>query len=129
MPRDGLLYGLDHKPQGHNFPWLAGPGAIHWNCRSTSTFVLKSAEQMRLAGLKPGTRASMNGQVPAETKYADWLKDQPAHVQDDVLGPVRGQLYRKGKLSIDRFVNNKGLLYSLEQLRQRDAEAFKLAGL
>lgn len=129
VPRDGLRYTLDHKPIGHNFPWLAGPGAIHFNCRSTSTFVLKSADELALRGLKPATRASMNGQVPGDTTYAEWLKGQPASVQDDVLGPVRGSLYRKGKLPIDRFVNNKGQLFTLDQLKARDAEAFKLAGI
>lgn len=129
VPRDGLQYTLEHNPIGHNYPWLAGPGAIHFNCRSTSTFVLKSAEQMRLNGLSPGSRASMNGQVPADMNYADWLKTQPVNVQDDVLGVIRARLYRKGKLSVDRFVNNKGQLYSLDELRARDAEAFKIAGL
>lgn len=129
VPRDGLRYTLDHQPIGHGFPWLAGPGAIHFNCRSTSTFVLKSAERMRLNGLNPGTRASMNGQVPADLTYADWLKTQPANVQDDVLGVMRARLYRKGKLPITKFVNHKGQLYSLAELQERDAEAFKLAGL
>lgn len=127
--RDGKHYTLDHKPIGHNIPWLAGPGNLHFNCRSTSTFTLKSAEQMRLNGLKPGSRASMNGQVAADVTYADWLKDQPASVQDDVLGTIRGRLYRKGKLPIERFVNNKGQMIDLKTLRERDAEAFRLAGL
>lgn len=119
----------DHKPIGHNVPWLSGPGKLHFNCRSTSTFTLKSAEEMKLKGLSVGTRASMNGQVAADLSYADWLKDQPASVQDDVLGVLRGRLYRKGRLSIDRFINNKGLLIDLDTLRAREAEAFKLAGL
>lgn len=128
--RDNKQYTpVDHKPIGHNLPWLAGPGRAHFNCRSCSTFVLKSAEQMRLNGLKPSSRASMGGQVPQDLSFADWLKDQRVSVQDDVLGVTRGQLYRKGKLPMDRFVNNRGLLYSLDELRARDAEAFKLAGL
>ncbi len=127
--RDGLHYTLDHKPIGHHVPWLAGPGALHFNCRSTSTFTLKSAEQMRLNGLSASTRASMSGQVAADLTYADWLKSQPASVQDDALGPIRARLYRKGKLSFDRFYNDKGRRLSLDELRERDAEAFRLAGL
>lgn len=127
--RDGLHYTLEHKPIGHGVPWLAGPGNLHFNCRSTSTFTLKSAEQMRLDGLKPGTRASMSGQVAADITYGDWLRSQPAHVQDDALGVTRGRLFRKGKLPLERFYNNKGQRLSLDELRSRDAEAFRLAGL
>jgi hypothetical protein len=121
----GMVYDLE--VQGDE-SYVAN-GIVVSNCRSTSTFVLKSAEQMRLDGMTEGTRASMNGQVPADLTYADWLKDQPAHVQDDVLGVIRARLYRKGKLPITRFTNNKGQLYTLDELRSRDAEAFKLAGL
>lgn len=127
--RDGLRYTLDFEPIGHSLAWGRGPGKIHRHCRCTLTFVLKSAEQMRLNGLRPGTRASMNGQVPADMTYAQWLKGQPVSVQDDVLGVLRGRLYRKGNLPIDRFVNNKGALIDLKTLREREAEAFKLAGL
>ena len=127
--RDGLRYTLEFEPIGHSLAWGRGPGKIHRNCRCTFTFVLKSAEQMRLNGLKPGMRASMNGQVPADTTYTEWLKGQPASVQDDVLGVIRGRLYRKGQLPIDRFVDNRGQLINLQALREQDSEAFVLAGL
>jgi len=61
--------------------------------------------------------------------YGQWLKDQPASVQDQVLGPKRAELFRSGGLKIDRFFNDKGQLLSLDQLRERDAAAFKRAGL
>lgn len=41
--RDRKLYTPDtHKPMGHKIPWGAGPGRLHWNCRSGQVPILKS---------------------------------------------------------------------------------------
>lgn len=48
VPRDNKLYTLDKKPVNHNFPWGAGPGRIHWRCRSSSVVVTKPADQLTL---------------------------------------------------------------------------------
>lgn len=79
--------------------------------------------------LSPGTRASMDGQVPADTTYGQWLKRQSAARQDDVLGPTRGALFRRGGLTIDKFADERGRELTLAELRERDAEAFSRAGL
>jgi hypothetical protein len=126
--RDGLEYSATtHKPLGHSIPWLGGPGQIHWCCRSSSVPVLKGWKELGLTD--GGSRASMDGQVPADLKYGDWLKKQSAGRQDDILGPVRGQLLRKGGLDVDRFANEKGKWLTLPQLRERNASAFERAGL
>jgi hypothetical protein len=131
--RDGLKYTPDeHKPIGHKVPWLAGPGALHWNCRSTSVPLTKSWGELGgvdIGEFNPETRASMDGQVPAETTYAEWLKKQPAGRQDEILGPTRGKLMRDGNLTLDRFYNEKGRALTLEEMRKRDAAAFEAAGL
>ena len=120
--RDGKQFTPgSHKPIGHAFKWGAGPGRFHFCCRSTSVPVLKSWQELGidLPEMTPGTRASMNGQVPADTTYADWLKGQSADRQDQILGPTRGKLYRDGKLTLDRFYNDKGRFLTLEQLAAR----------
>jgi len=76
-----------------------------------------------------GTRASMDGQVPESVTYQDWLKGKPAAFQDDVLGPTKGKLFRDGGLALDRFVDRKGHELTLQELRQKEAAAFKKAGL
>lgn len=130
--RDGLQYTSgNHKPVGHSVPWLAGPGRLHWQCRSTSTPIIKAWEEL---GLTPeeigeGTRASMDGTVPESVTYGPWLKQQSAARQDEVLGPTRGKLFRAGGLDMDRFYNDKGKFLTLEELRKRDASAFEKAGL
>lgn len=132
--RDRLLYTPDtHKPIGHKVPWGAGPGRLHWRCRSGQVPVLKSHKELGIdiPEIEVGgkTRASMDGQVPAETSYADWLKKQSAARQDEVLGPTRGRLLRDGKLEMADLYSARGELLTLDDLRKRDAEAFRLAGV
>jgi len=74
---------------------------------------------IRARELEPGTRASMDGQVSEKLTYHEWLKRQPAAVQDEVLGPTRGRLYREGKVKIDRF-SVDGRRLTLEELRRRE---------
>jgi len=125
--RDQLQYeAKTHKPIGHKIPWLAGPGALHWNCRSTSTPVTRSWRDLGfdLDEIDAGTRASMDGQVPAETTYSQWLLRQSAARQDQVLGVERGRLLREGGLKVPDFYDARGNWLTLDQLRERDAESF-----
>jgi len=131
--RDGKQYTQgDHKPIGHKLPWLSGPGKAHWGCRSTSSPVVKSWKELTgvdVAEFTPSQRASMDGAVPEDTTYADWIKKQSASRQDEILGPARGKLLREGGLSLDRFANDRGRWLTLSELEERNASAFKRAGL
>ena len=119
--RDGMVLLPDKGPR---------PPA-HINCRSSTTPVLKSWKELGidLKEAPEGTRASMNGQVPANETYQTWLKKQPKDFQDETLGVTKGKLYRKGGLTLDKFVDNSGHEYTLPQLRRREAAAFEKAGL
>lgn len=145
--RDGKVYPLNAGPR---------PPA-HFRCRSVIVGMTKSWEELanttlpdsdetleerfrnelRARGFSEqqinkelmNARASMNGLVPEDLTYGDWLRRQPASVQDEVLGKVRGKLFRQGKLSIDRFVDDNGRSFTLEELRSREREAFEKAGL
>lgn len=122
--RDGKRYTRGtHRPVGHSVPWGSGPGRLHWQCRSTAIALLKGQKEPF------GTRASKDGQVDANEGYGAWLKRQPASVQDDILGPSRGALFRRGGLQIEQFSNDKGKTLTLAELEDRHAAAFRLAGV
>lgn len=121
--RDGLLYSVgDHQPIDHDLPWEGGPGNRHWGCRSTSAPVTKSWRELGfdIDDLPPGTRASMNGQVPADTTFDGWLSRQPKAVQDDMLGPGRAEMWRENKLGLRDLLDANGKEMSLQELRARN---------
>lgn len=123
-----ICQSLDSK----TFPVDSGPRPpIHPNCRSAVVPVTKSFRELGLDvdDADAGTRASMNGQVPSDITYDGWLRGQPVSVQNDALGVTRATLFRKGDLPVDRFVNRSGFELTLDQLRARDADAFRRAGL
>ncbi|MNH48431.1 hypothetical protein D3C79_1122880 [compost metagenome] len=57
--------------------------------------------------------------MPQSTTYAEWLAQQPAARQDEILGPERARLMREGKLKLDAFYNDKGKFLALDELRER----------
>ena len=59
-------------------------------------------------------RASMNGYVDADITFDDWLKDQSAKTQKDVLGATRYKLFQQG-VKINQFVDN-GRVLTIDEL-------------
>ena len=108
--RDGEEYDLDSdypKPPAHP------------NCRSVIVPITKSFRDFGLDidEVAPGTRASMNGQVPATETYGTWLKQQPDAFIQEVLGKQKAEFFTSGKLSLDKFVDSTGRTLTLDQLR------------
>lgn len=129
--RDRLRYTLANKPIGHKIPYLSGPGKIHFCCRSGETFITASWQDLGIKKdeLSSATRASMDGQIPAQMSYGEWLQQQSAYRQTRVLGPTRYKLVTDGGMDYDAFYSDKGEWLTLDQLREIDAEAFEEAGL
>lgn len=129
--RDGLLYTTDYEPIGHGEPWDAGPGRIHWNCRSTSAPKIKGIDQKASprpsigAGdnYKRGDNVTRTGRVrkphkkaredgvykidmrTTRTNYEGWLKGQSKSNIDfvsDVLGSKeKARQFRDGIVTLD----------------------------
>lgn len=91
---------------------------------------MSTRERQSAIGRERSAWAEENiGQVSAKTTYEDWFKEQPSSFQDELLGPSRGELYRSGDLTIERFIDNSGQMYTLDELREREADAFEKAEL
>lgn len=116
---DKLYTPVQHSPVGHNVPWLSGPGRLHFRCRSGAAIVIKSWRELKITGLSEEDRAALDGQVPPEQNYSDWLAKQSPARQDEILGKERATLYRNGNLSIGQMFKDNGQWLTLEQLRNR----------
>ena len=110
--------------------YLANGFLVH-NCRSTTSPLFK--EDVKVSGKKltkldqGGTRASIEGQVSADLDYNDWLKRQTKEFQVGVLGKQKAELFRKGDITMDKFVNNKGQELTLDQLKSKNPTAWSKA--
>jgi SPP1 gp7 family putative phage head morphogenesis protein len=129
---DGRTSAVCQSRDGTVYPVNSGPRPpAHINCRSSTCPVIKSWQELgiNMKDLPEGTRASMNGQVSEKETYQTWLGKQSAAFQDDVLGPTKGKLFREGGVTLDRFVDRNGASLTIDQLRAKEAPAFKRAGV
>lgn len=108
---------------GNVYPIGDGPHPpIHYNCRSLRIALVEPEFQ----ALKEGaTRASIDGPVSSQSTYGGWLAKQSKEFQDEVLGKERADLFRSGAVSIGRFTDDNGVVYTLDQLKQREGLALE----
>jgi SPP1 gp7 family putative phage head morphogenesis protein len=110
---------------GREFEYGKGPTPPqHFNCRSTTVPVIDYKE-LGFDPPPPGKRASMDGPVPADLSYGQWLAKQDAATKAEVLGkekvPYFNMLVDKygGKDAIAKLVRDDGSELTLQQLRRR----------
>lgn len=94
----------------------------HPNCRSTTVPVTKSWQELGIDkdDLPEGTRRAMDGKVPANITYNDWIKDQSKETQEMVLGPTKAKLLRENNLDVTQFVNRIGEPLTIDEIRERE---------
>lgn len=105
MARDGQVWALDD-------PSFPGPPPWHWNCRTTLAPVLKGFDQLsdrNQRNVPQQMRASMNGQVPRNMTYAEWLRTLPEADQIEALGRKRWELWKSGTSLKDMVRDNRTL--------------------
>jgi SPP1 gp7 family putative phage head morphogenesis protein len=107
------------------FPYGKGPTPPqHFGCRSTIVAVIDYRLSSRISLTMKLALAQMV-QVPINTSYGQWLKDQPLKTQQDVLGaskvPYFNRLVDKygAKNAMAKLVRDDGSELTLEQLRKR----------
>lgn len=116
-----------------------GKGATppaHQNCRSTTVPVFpdetyvdsEGVLRAKVDGMRPQIGASGRGRTSANLSYNDWLKKQPNYFQNDVLGKSKGALFRKGGLSVSKFVEN-GQPLTLAELKAKYPKVWDKSGL
>ena len=110
---------------GREFEYGKGPmPPQHFNCRSTTVPVINYKE-LGFNPPPPARRASMDGQVPANESYGEWLKKQPRTVQADALGPGKVAYFNRlankygAQDAMAKLVRDDGSELTLAQLRKR----------
>ena len=117
---------------GREFDYGKGPmPPSHWNCRSTTVPVINYKE-LGFNPPPPARRASMDGQVPADTTYGKWLKDKmPGETEADIIRRQQDALGSKAPYfrdlankygpdaAIAKLVRDDGSELTLAQLRKR----------
>jgi len=125
--KDGNIY----KPDDYiNLP------PSHYNCRSTTTPVFKSWEDMaklegvsqirrrNLSRLSDKDKAFYDGMTPLRESYEEWLRRQPPAVQLRHLGDYKKlELFREGQISLRQFTTDKGASIGIRDLRAMTSPA------
>ena len=110
---------------GREFEYGKGPmPPQHFNCRSTTVPVI----DYKALGFTPppaGTRASVDGQVPANESYGQWLAKQSTATKAQALGASKVSYFDKltqkygAQDAIAKLVRDDGSELTLEQLQAR----------
>jgi len=117
----GASWDLDGNPiNGTTLPFNGGPPR-HFNCRSVLVPITRTYKELGIdiPEAPPGTRASDEGQVPADMTMAEWLKSKPTSYVDDLLGQGRADLFLSGKLTLPQLLDLQGNPLTLDQLRAK----------
>lgn len=106
MGRDGNVYDVGVGPM---------PPA-HFNCRSTTIPIVDKKYRIDIKGNRPSIGANGTEIVPSNTRYSTWLRSQPKSFIDEALGKARSKLFRESVVTLDRFTDPTGKMYTLSQL-------------
>lgn len=99
--RDGNVYLFSEF--WRNYP---RPPYHHGGCRTTQGYELSEEYSfLKESRKRPAVSNGEAQEVPGTQTYYTWLKNQPAAVQDDALGPERGKIFRNAGLSPAEFKN------------------------
>jgi|GEM_PF-2379666 len=130
--RDGQIYpigDIEHLPPSH------------YNCRSTTTPVVKSYDDLaKLEGIAYVRKRNLSklskkdiefydGQTPLKESYHEWLLRQTPEIQLKHLGDYRKmELFQKGQLHVDKFINDQGNSVGIRELRLLTDGGYTLPG-
>lgn len=132
--RSGMAWDFEGRPLNElTTQAYPGPPPWHFQCRCSELPIVREIHEMvsdpaiaktlrdALQRLPTSTQASMDGQVPRDLSYEEWLKTKPEEFQRQVLGPARWRLWRGGQLGLQDLVGRLGQPLTLEELKKKVA--------
>ena len=117
---DGAMYDFKtHKginDKGKQFKYFPPPR--HPNCRSVHIIITKSYKELGLdiEEISTKTRSSMDGAVPSDMTFNDWIKTKSDKQIKRYLGKGRYELYKDKKITLSDLVNQKGRVLRFDEL-------------
>lgn len=133
--RDGHKYDKDGKSLDGGLPWDAGPGRIHFNCRSSPIPILRDAPNLAEEYSRPAINAGKEYesgdnktnrgtprkptkpniekgifkvvQVQKGTVYEGWLKSQKTDYIGDIVGKENAVPFKKGEITLADIAKSK----------------------
>lgn len=100
----------------------AGPGKLHYCCRSTETWVVKGMQDWP-AGKRPALKQTEAGlfseQVSAQTDFFSWVQRQPRYVLEQLYGVQRADQILRG-VQVPTMFNDLGELMTIQQMKDKD---------
>lgn len=134
MALSGQAWDFDGKMLGETTQKFPGPPPAHFSCRCTLVPLLKSWEQLirdargneklgrkldRIERKLPTSmQASMDGQVADDLDYEAWLEERKPREQQEILGPGKYALWKKGKIGLTDLIDQRHRPLTLEKLRE-----------
>ncbi len=100
------------------YPMDDVPEKPHGNCRCSTAPNTKSWKELGIDAkdAPPGTRASMNGQVPLPVDIEEWFADLTKGELRETFGKQKAEWFQKGKIEIADMVGDQNHIRTLEEL-------------
>lgn len=99
---------LDGKVYKYGDPGAKIPPQ-HIQCRST---IVPNVNYKKLGIPEPAKASSLTFR-----SYSDWLREQPKGQQDAILGAAKADMWRSGKVTLERMVGQDNKTLNLQQLK------------
>lgn len=105
----GKMWDMDYNPIGHDLPYNDGVPR-HWGCRSVIVPIIKSFKDLGLNidEVPKTVRASIDGYVPQDITFEEFLKKKGIAFQNKTLGKERAKLFREGKITLLDLISSDG---------------------
>lgn len=124
--RSGMAWDFDGKPMNEiTFEDYPGEPPWHWNCRTQLVGVTKSWKELstknksKLGRSPKGLKASMDGQVPGDLTYDQWLRKKSVAEQEEALGVAKRKLWNQGKVKLRDLVDQSGNSLPIDKLKKK----------
>lgn len=90
----------------------------HMRCRTILLPIIKSFRELgiNLDEMKGATKASMDGQIPKDMTFDEWLKTKPKSFVESTLGKGRAELFLDGKINLSQLTDLRGNPLTIKEL-------------